>query len=205
MKPERVDGPWDERNDDFIDDIPPPTTIQLRQFLNFPTFRPFQQKILDWHAVFDMRTIFLILDLNGHAGKSLFAEWMEWKGYAVDLMYTDNIKELMQQVYGQKKRKAYIADMPRALDKRHLRQFVSGVELLKNGVCYDPRYEWKKVRFDRPNVFMFSNEIVDVRMLSRDRWSIWKVTEGFDLAPLETPESPAKKYKFEDGGKLTFI
>lgn len=175
MKPERVDGPWDERNDDFIPDIKPPTTRQLREFLSCKLY-PWQTKIMEWSTDFNMRKIHLILDPVGNFGKSIFAEYMEYEGLAVDLMYTDSIKELMCQVHGQKKRKAYIADLPRGLNKKAMTQFICGIELLKNGVCYDPRYEWKKVRFDRPNVFIFCNNLPQLTHLSPDRWEIWVPT-----------------------------
>lgn len=175
MKPQRIDGPWDDRNDDFIPDIRPPTTKQLRMFLSWDLL-PWQKKIIEFSKEFDMRKIHLIVDPIGHFGKSIFAEYMEYEGLAVDLMYTDSIKELMQQVHGQKKRKSYIADLPRGLNKKAMTQFICGIELLKNGVCYDPRYEWKKVRFDRPNVFIFANNLLRLECLSLDRWEFWVPT-----------------------------
>lgn len=171
----RLDGPWDDRNDCFTPDPPPPSTRQLREFLKCE-LRPWQLQVLSWCTEWDMRTIKIVVDPVGNFGKSIFAEYLEFKQLAVDLMYTDNIKEVMQQVHGQKKRSAYIVDLPRAINQRAMAQFIAGLELLKNGVCYDPRYEWKKVRFDRPMVIVFCNIHPSLKHLSPDRYESWMPT-----------------------------
>jgi len=71
--------------------------------------------------------------------------------------------------------------MPRGMKKDRLGDFYSGIEIIKNGVAYDKRYTAKKVRFDRPRIFIFTNELPNFSLMSKDRWRVWNVTENYDL------------------------
>lgn len=65
--------------------------------------------------------------------------------------------------------------MPRGMKKDKLGEFYAGIEIIKNGVAYDKRYTAKKIRFDRPNIFVFTNMLPVFELLSKDRWCILEV------------------------------
>ena len=59
--------------------------------------------------------------------------------------------------------------MPRAMPKWHLAEFYAGLESIKNGCAYDKRYSFKKQRFNRPQILVFSNQMPYFKMLTQDR------------------------------------
>ena len=63
--------------------------------------------------------------------------------------------------------------MPRGMKKDKLADFYAGIEVIKNGVAYDKRYNAKKIYFDRPRVFVFTNMLPCFDLMSKDRWNVW--------------------------------
>lgn len=76
---------------------------------------------------------------------------------------------------------AYIIDMPRGMKKDKLGEFYSGLEALKNGVAYDKRYKFRKVRFDRPQVIVFTNVLPAFELMSKDRWCVYEMCDDYSL------------------------
>lgn len=87
----------------------------------------------------------------------------------------------MACVMDQKISTAHLVDMPRAVKKDRLGEFYSGNESLKNGLEYDKRYNFRKIRFDWSHVFVFTNTLPDFILLSRDHWRVMRVTPNKDL------------------------
>ncbi|HIA03917.1 MAG TPA: hypothetical protein EYN66_18775 [Myxococcales bacterium] len=164
----RVDGPW--MDTDYED--PPPLTRQLKGFIAHE-FYPWQQQVFEMSQELDDRSIKLIIDTEGNAGKSIMCEYLEYKGMAWEIPPMRTMEDIMQCVMGIKAKKCYIVDMPRAMKKDKLADFYSGLESLKNGVCYDKRYAFKKRRMDRPQVIVFTNTEPTWDFMSRDRWEVW--------------------------------
>jgi hypothetical protein len=79
-------------------------------------------------------------------------------------------------------KKAYLIDMPRGIEKDNLFEFYSGIECLKNGLCFAKRYAGKKRRFSRPQMCTFGNAWPDCRLLSGERWKLWEMQEDKSLA-----------------------
>lgn len=173
----RVDGPY--KDSDYEE--PPPLTRQLKSFLT-EDFYPWQQTVFDSIAEADDRSIKLIIDTHGNAGKSIFCEFLEYKGLAFEIPPMRTMEDIMQCVMSIKDKKCYIVDMPRAMKKDKLADFYSGLEALKNGVAYDKRYSFKKKRMDRPQVVVFSNTEPDYDFMSMDRWQVWFMTQDKRLA-----------------------
>lgn len=164
----RVEGPWTDKDEKKY------ATKQLSIFLGY-TMRPYQQSIIDECSIFDLRKINLIWDEQGCCGKSLLSEYLEYMGLAEEIPPFRLMDDIFQWVYGRPKKKAYIVDMPRGMKKDRLGDFYSGIEVVKNGVAYDKRYHAKKVRFDRPRVFIFTNELPRFNLMSKDRWVVWRI------------------------------
>lgn len=168
----RLDGPF--RDDDEIK----VETKQLKIFKGY-TLRPYQKAILDECSQFDMRKINLVWDDIGNCGKSLLSELLEYNGLAEEVPPFRMMDDIFQWVCSRPIKKAYIVDMPRGMKKDRLGDFYSGIEVIKNGVAYDKRYNAKKKRFDRPRIFVFTNTLPNLDLMSKDRWEIWKIKEDY--------------------------
>lgn len=172
----RVAGPWDDR--DYEE--PPPLTRQLRNFLNF-TRRPWQTQCeLMCHET-DDRSIKLIYDTVGDSGKSIFAEYLEYNNLAYEIPPYRSMEDILAVAMSQKPKKCYLIDMPRGMKKEKLSEFYSGLESLKNGVAYDKRYSFRKVRFDRPQIIVYTNHLPVWSLMSAGRWEVWEMQSDFSL------------------------
>lgn len=173
----RVDGPWNEQ--DF--ENAPTMTRQLAYFLK-QDMRPWQNQLEASIQETDDRSIKMIYDEVGNSGKSIFAEYLEYKGLAFELPPLRAFEDLMQFAFGFKDQKCYLVDMPRALKKDKLSEFYSGLECLKNGVVWDKRYAAKKRRMDRPQIVVFTNVLPAFEFMSADRWVVYKMETDFSLS-----------------------
>lgn len=177
MKAEtKVDGPWTDK--EFED--PPQKT---RQLLNFERHQKYgwQETVSVLAQTYDERFISIIYDLTGNNGKSVFTEFLEYHKLATELPPMNSMEDLMQCVMGQEIAKAYTIDMPRGMKKDKLAQFYSGIECLKNGYAYDKRYAFKKKRFDRPAIILFTNSLPQWHLMSLDRWMVYEMQEDKTL------------------------
>lgn len=171
MKAEsRVDGPWNDQ--DYED--PPPLTDQLIDFFKCTPYK-WQADLRAMCSERDDRKIRVILDEQGNSGKSITCEWLEYQGLAMEIPPFNNMEDIMQCCMGMKPQKVYLIDMPRAMKKDKLAQFYSGLECLKNGLMYDKRYNFKRRRISRPQIFVFTNTEPNWSFLTPDRWAVYKV------------------------------
>jgi len=170
----RVAGPWTDKDEIKI------LTKQLKLFKGM-TLRPYQQAIYDECSKFDMRKINLIWDTTGNCGKSILSEYLEYEGLAEEIPPFRLMDDIFAWVASRPIKRAYLVDMPRGMKKDRLGDFYSGIEVVKNGVAYDKRYNAKKVRFDRPRIFVFTNCLPNLELMSQDRWVIWKITEKYEI------------------------
>ena len=174
----RIDGPWK----DTEYEEPLPLTRQLKSFQSNIQY-PWQQKVAAMCTVVDDRAITLIYDKIGNNGKSIFAEYLEYNSLAYEMPPFRLMEDIMQCAMCIKTQKAFLIDMPRAIKKDKMCEFYAGLECLKNGVAYDKRYAFKKKRFDRPQIFVFTNTLPDWQYMSEDRWNVFEMTEDRDLKP----------------------
>ena len=172
----RVEGPWSDK--DFA--VEKKLTRQLKTFLQYE-LRPWQKTIMDAIMIPDDRKIMFVYDTVGNSGKSIFAEFLEYKGCAMELPPLRAFEDLMQFAAGMPDQSCYLIDMPRALKKDKLSEFYSGVECLKNGILWDKRYSAQKRRQDRPNIVVFANELPAFEYMSQDRWGVYYMTENYKL------------------------
>jgi hypothetical protein len=175
----RVEGPWTDADDSE----PPVLTRQLRHFLAQEK-RPWQRDLEEILSREDDRSIVCVVDIDGNGGKSIFAEYMEYSDKAYEIPYMNDIQDIMAVVMSVKVKKAYLIDMPRGLKKDKLAGMYGGLETLKNGVAYDKRYAFKKRRFDRPQICVFTNAEPDYSLMSLDRWCVYKLVHG-ELVPID--------------------
>lgn len=175
----RLDGPWSD-TDEPIE----PDTKQMTLFKSWE-LRPWQQSLINTTSNFCLRTIDLVYDESGNAGKSLFSEYLEKVlGVAEEVPPYRMMDHIFEWVATRPIRKIYIIDMPRGMKKDKLADFYSGIEVIKNGVAYDKRYTAKKIRFDRPRIIVFTNMMPNLDLMSKDRWALWEIKNN-ELIPYE--------------------
>ena len=173
-KDTRVSGPWTDKDEIKI------LTKQLVLFKGM-TLRPYQEAIYKECSKFDMRKINLIWDTTGNCGKSILSEFLEYEGLAEEIPPFRLMDDIFAWVCSRPIKKAYLVDMPRGMKKDRLGDFYSGIEVVKNGVAYDKRYTAKKKRFDRPRIFVFTNCLPNLELMSQDRWVIWKINKDYSF------------------------
>ena len=185
------EGPW--TNKDEVCLKPAVLTRQLKYFMEQELY-PWQQQVLKWCAEEDDRSIKVIVDENGDSGKSIMAEFLEYHRKAYEVEPFDNMEDIMGCVIQHSGWKAYLIDIPRALRKDKVYGFYSGLETLKNGKAFDKRYSFQRVRFDRPQVIVFTNEMPDVSMMTKNRWQIYRMDWFMSLNSVSMVEAQ-KEYK----------
>lgn len=174
----KVDGAWTDK-----DEKPAVLTEQLKLFQSWKP-RPYQTSLINL-IEFNMRDIHIIYDTTGNCGKSIFAEFLEYQGIAEEVPPYRLMDDIFQWVYCRPKKRCYLFDLPRGMKKDKLGDLYSGIEVIKNGVCFDKRHFAKKERFTRPTIFVFTNTLPVLSLMSQDRWKVWSIDANYNLLPYD--------------------
>ncbi len=172
----RIDGPFESK--DYEEFYVP------RQIREIPSLYPWQQEIIEMSTEWDTRTIHIIVNEKGNIGKSILKGYMRCNRLGQVVPFCNNYKDIMRMIFCMKTSNCYLIDMPRAINKENLGSLFSGIESIKDGYCFDDRYEFKQKYFDCPNIFVFTNTVPDMTMLSEDRWKLHMVVDN-ELVPFE--------------------
>lgn len=173
----RKDGPWTELDKPMY--IP-------RQVREMAGLRPFQHSIIADVGVWNTRHVNIIYQEKGNVGKSTLVSHMRAYRLGRSLPPVNDMKDLLRMVCDLPTSNMYLFDMPRALTKDKQYQFFSAVETIKDGYAYDDRYTFKEKVFDCPNIWIFTNAMPDLNLLSRDRWKFWTINnQTFELEKYE--------------------
>ncbi len=121
---------------------------------------------------------------------------MESEGLVEEVPPYRLMDDIFQWVHSRPKKKAYFLDLPRGMKKDKLGDLDAGIEIIKNGVCYEKLYQAKKIPFDRPRIFVFTNTLPNLELMSMDRWAIHKVNPDYSLSSYE-PNEEDDDYDFE--------
>lgn len=178
----RVDGPWDERTKEKY--IP-------RQFRDLEKkLYPYQRTIWESASNFDSRTINLIYCAEGNKGKSTIAALCQLHMNSIYLPPVNDAEKLVStccdicEAKELRNPPIVFVDLPRAMNKDKLFGIYSAIEQIKNGYLYDFRYKYKEYWIDSPQVWVFTNCLPDLSMLSQDRWKIWQI-DNLNLIPFQ--------------------
>lgn len=164
----RIAGPWSDKDKE----------VYIPKQYRTDKLLPWQQTIFDRRDEWDTRHVNFVLEEEGNKGKSFLVGYMCCNGYSQKIPYMDNIKDIMRMIMDTEKKRIYFIDFPRGLGKDRLASFMSGVEEIKNGYCYDDRYTFKQEWFDSPNIWIFSNKLPKQELLSLDRWIVWRIIKN---------------------------
>lgn len=189
----RIEGPWRDSAQEGEDYIP-------RQYRNL-TLLPWQKDVSEQLDIWDTRTINVIYDQVGNSGKSTFAGYMRVLKKARPLGFCKDYKDIMRMVMDLPTSRAYFVDVPRAIKKDKLYDFWAALETVKDGYAYDDRYHFKEKNFDCPNIWVFTNILPNLNLLSKDRWKVWVIKDQA-LLPYEgtLPEDPNHEMDIFDLG-----
>lgn len=169
----RIEGPW--AHDDKEVYIP-------QQYRNIKLYK-WQQEVIDSRNVFNDRVIDMIYDESGNKGKSTVASIGEILYNAVDCPPINDCKELIQYVCNEcmdnnlRRPGLIFVDLPRAMNKESLFGIYMAIEQIKKGKLVDTRYHGRKWWIDSPRIWVFSNHLPDLTLLSNDRWRIWTINK----------------------------
>jgi len=176
----RVEGPWSDA--EWME--PPPLTRQLKEFMEMDQYK-WQTQLYEMAKEWNDRTITVIYDTAGCSGKSIFCEWLEYNQLAFEMPPFRAMEDIMACAMCVPAQKCYLIDMPRGMKKDKMADFYAGLESLKNGVAYDKRYAFKKRRMDRPQIFVFTNLLPKLDLLTPDRWKIFTIGPAKELVVWE--------------------
>lgn len=133
-----------------------------------PTWKPWQKYVLELPS--DDRTVICVIDVYGGCGKTFLAQWHGLRYRAVVVPPLPGHRDIMRMIYSQYRLDLVFIDIPRAITRKSLSQIYAACESIKDGVCYDDRYQWLSRNFESPKVVVFSNVEPDTSQLSMDRW-----------------------------------
>lgn len=139
--------------------------------------KPWQHSILTiLEGPRDPRSIYWYYDYVGNTGKSRLAKYLVVKmkalvlgGKSSDMKY--GVIKYMEKNNGIAP-KIIIFDIPRC---SHDYVSYQGIEEVKNGLFFSPKYESDMCVFNPPHVICFANDLPDTSKLSKDRWVISEI------------------------------
>ncbi len=121
-----------------------------------------QHRIINW-----------VIDREGGKGKSNLCKYLCIKhdalilcGKGADMKCGIAAWVKMKKNYP----KLILIDCPRTFDVNYLSY--TGLEEIKNGCFFSPKYESGMVCGNRPHIYIFSNELPDIEKLTDDKWRI---------------------------------
>ena len=176
-KDTRKDGPWTSMDcEHYV-----PIQFRVKNLLLW------QQEIVQWckddtsyddPEKRDFRTVHILIDRKGGAGKSTLAHSMGSMGTALCIPPMQNAKDIIQFVFDMPVATVYFIDLPRSTDKTKQQGLFSAIEQLKTGYLYDIRYHGRAKYIDSPAVWVFTNKRPATYMLTRDRWKLWCIKDA---------------------------
>lgn len=183
----RIEGPYmDAQHQSRFSSSNP--YIQKR-FINKQPY-PWQNAIIQSNQLNDDRGVNVIVDFGGGIGKSWIASYCQLFHGAVRLPILDTAKELVSatcNIFTDKNihdQRLLFVDMPRAMKKNELNSFYTAIEIIKEGYLNDPRNHFKEWWTEPPIIWVFTNTMPDIHLLSFNRWKFWFVDDNKQLKKL---------------------
>lgn len=179
----RIEGPWSDRTHVDISNLP----TRLRAT---PNWRPWQQTVVSMiEQPPDDRTINVVVDTSGNNGKSFLTMWLMSRNLAERIPQQKDGRDIMRMIMNCPIRTCYFIDLPRATPNKDSNALYTAIEEIKNGYCYDDRYRFERQIFEPPHIWVFSNQIPDSNLVSRDRWRLWSISNN-NLVPFVSKPVP---------------
>lgn len=171
----RVEGPWTDKDVEVF--------VPYHLMFTYEQLYPWQQTV---HRSSDIdqrnsRLIDLVYNPPGCEGKSTICGFMRLRNLCIKLPPLNDAKDIIQAACDMcesrelRDPKVVFIDLPRAMDKTRLYGIYSAIEQIKDGFLYDVRYHYKEWVIHSPRIWVFTNILPDINLLSKDRWNIWTI------------------------------
>lgn len=180
----RVAGPWADGSRYLGEDL-----IQTSELF------PWQHEIIDNISTRpDHRSINVLVQEPGCAGKSQFCKYMAWHHKVMTLNW-GKTGDLLNLVSKNPNRHAYFFDLfrtkPKDWDKDDI---ASAMEGIKGGYFCNTKYETKEVLMKCPHIWVFCNELPNIYAMSLDRWVIWEI-DAISKSLVKCPPSRVRQFQ----------
>lgn len=180
----RIDGPWCDN------DIPRYVPRHIRGIDPYP----FQQQVLDSMHVYDDRHVNCIIDPTGNNGKSVLSALIRNRG-GITIPVCGDSERLIATVCDillakqTHQPKLVAIDLPRAINNKRLNMMMTAIEVVKDGWVVDTRNRLREWEYDKPQIWVFTNNDIPTHYMSADRWIFWNINENRELVRVaEEPE-----------------
>jgi len=184
----RVDGPW-------YDSSYTPRRRNLYKGEDLVCMKEplsFQRSIIDSvNKAPDDRTINWVCNFEGCAGKSKLMKYLRMNPKLFDFARVPmgTATQIKTSVIAKGPHRIYMVDLPRVRgsDERQQELF-SALEEIKNGWVESPMYgKTDELLMMPPHVWIFSNELPNLKFASADRWRVWTIDSDRNLTPYVYP------------------
>ena len=176
----KLEGPWtDKDKPKFV-----PRHIAGR------TPYAWQQKVIDTKDIYDERTINCIIDPSGNSGKSILAAFVRNRG-GITLPPIGDCKDLISAMcdilIGTQNRNPGLitVDIPRSINNKRLYMLFTAIETIKDGYIQDFRYKFRDWEYHRPQIWILTNNEIETKYLSKDRFIFWRFGDDGTLVKEE--------------------
>jgi hypothetical protein len=166
----------ESRTGQIFTNIPLPKKLRLIEIL----FSWQEEIIRGIQEIPDDREIHWFCDYDGGCGKSCFVKYLCVHHNAIVLC--GKASDMKNGILQYNEANGYfpeliLIDLPRTFNSEYLSY--TGIEEIKNGCFYAPKYEGGMCIFNNPHIIIFSNKLPDIQNLSVDRWKI-KIYDKID-------------------------
>lgn len=177
-------GPWTDK-DVYIP----------RQLRELTSLRPWQESVVNLSKTFDPRTVNVIVDKTGGAGKSTLAMYIQMQGLGIRIPPLTEYKNVVQTAKGfidlfmeskdpeeMENPLMIVMDIPRSVPMKEIQNVFGAIETIKDGWLFETRFHASQRYIDSPNLWVFMNYDPPLAALSLDRWRYWHIV-GNELLP----------------------
>lgn len=174
----RIDGPYTN--------LSPCQYIPKQYAIKYDDLRPFQKEIYN-NNEYNNRQINFIYCPQGCKGKTTISMICKLKQNGVKLPFCRDAQQLLYSAHNMisarnlRKEVKIFVDLPRAIDKKTMKEYILALEEIKSGWLYDLRNHMKEWFIDSPIIYVFSNKLPDFDDLSPDRWRLLTITDDFRM------------------------
>lgn len=145
--------------------------LKLKKKFQNTTLRKWQQQTLSSVSDQGDRKVKWIYDEDGNSGKTYLSKYM----VATQNAYYVTSGKTKDIIYGYKNQPLVIFDFSRSQED-HINY--QAIELFKNGIMFNSKYESGMKIFDSCKIVCMSNFYPNINALSKDRWDINILKEG---------------------------
>lgn len=160
----RLRGPWTDQDPDPDEEpmqLMRPPLMWHQQMLSIIANRPSERKI---HVIYNK---------HGHGAKLYFKLTLRYKKLGTIIPPFEKMEDIAQMVMCKPVDRCYVIDVPKGKSLKS--DFWSGIEMLKDGYCYDKRNTFRDRVFPTPHIFVLTNILPEMTHLSADRWVIHEI------------------------------